>query len=272
MAFKPYFYDNASKRAKAAKLDLERKYGRFSLAQANVLVALGGDGLMLEALSKALKFQMPIYGMNLGHLGARLNKYNPNQLEERIFKAIPCDLNPLKAVGIHKKRQKITPFDVIAWNEVGIMRSNSQASHLLIQVENEEKVVSVGDGHIIATALGSTSYNESAGGHLLGWRERLLTSTSICSISPAIRTYFNDKTKVHITPLDINKRPVKILADNTKRGNVIECDIFMDHTQTAKVLYDESKICEMDKRAKIIIQNRPLVHLINKMQAQLRRI
>ncbi len=272
MVLKPLLYANSSNRATAARLELERRYGNYEPHEANILIALGGDGLMLEALTAAMAYQLPVYSMNLGHVGARLNEYNSNRLEEKISNAVPINVHPLRTQGTYQKGQKLCYFDGIAWNEVGVMRLRSQAAHLLVQVGNKKEFLMIGDGHIIGTPMGSTSYNESAGGHLLGWRESLLSSTSICSISPAIRSYFKDNEKVHITPLNIAKRPVRVCADNATYDNVRECDIFKDFDHYVQVLYDPLKVKQLNRRATIIRCKRPLIHLLNKMQEKLRRI
>lgn len=272
MELKPYLYASVSSRAKAAQMELERRYGNFRPQEANVLVALGGDGLMLEALTEGLKYQLPVYAMNRGHVGAHLNNYEPDRLEEKISEAIKVDLNPLRAMGTYRKGQSRFYFDMVAWNEVSVMRLSSQAAHLLIKVGDEKEFLSIGDGHIIATPLGSTSYNESSGGHLLGWRESLLAGTSICSITPAVRSYFKDQKKVHITPLHTAKRPVQIAADNVCYKNITECDILKDFHHRVQVLYDPSKVEQLDKRAQVIRFKRPFVHLLNKVQEQIRQL
>lgn len=272
MELRPYLYASTSSRAKAAQMELERRYGNFKPQEANVLIALGGDGLMLEALTEGLKHQLPVYGMNRGHVGARLNNYEPDKLEEKISNAVAVDVNPLCAVGTYLNGQARVHFNAVAWNEVSVMRLGSQAAHLLIKVGKEKEFLSIGDGHIIATPLGSTSYNESAGGHLLGWRESLLASTSICSISAAIHSYLNDWEKVHITPLHAVKRPVQIAADNLSYENVMECGIFKDFSRHVQVLYDPSQVERLDRRARIIRFKRPFVRLLNKMQERLRQL
>ncbi len=272
MELKPYLYASVSSRSKAAQAELERRYGNFKPQDANVLIALGGDGLMLEALTEGLKHQLPVYGMNRGHVGAHLNSYDPNILEEKISNAVEVDLNPLRVIGTYQERKERFYFDMVAWNEVSVMRLSSQAAHLLIKVGSEEEFLSIGDGHIIATPLGSTSYNESSGGHLLGWRESLLAGTSICSITPAVRSCFSDQKRVHITPLHTAKRPVQVSADNMSYKNITECDIFKDFNRRVRVLYDPSKAEQLDKRAQVIRFKRPFVYLLNKVNERLRQL
>jgi len=159
------FVANATPEAQKALRLLQRRYGHVPPAEADVVVALGGDGLMLQALHRSLKRQTPIYGMNLGTVGFLMNQYRPAGLIGRIHRARRIALTPLRMIATTTRGQT---REAIAINEVSLFRSSRQTARISISVDRQERLPELYcDGIMVATSAGSTAYNLSAHGPIV---------------------------------------------------------------------------------------------------------
>lgn len=232
------FLASESPEARRALGRLAKLYGNAAPESADVVVALGGDGLMLQALHRFMSAGLPIYGMNRGSIGFLMNDYAEKQLLERLHEAELTSIRPLKmtAIGHDGKTHQ-----GLAFNEVSLLRQRSQAAKLKISVDGQSRLDElICDGLLVATPVGSTAYNLSAHGPILPIGSPLLAITPISAFRPrrwrgAILPH---KAKVKITVLESEKRPVAAVADHIEVRNVHQVEIAEDKKRSVKMLFD----------------------------------
>lgn len=222
---KPKLYFDAdmnNPRAVAAQGELVRAYhGVETPTEADIIVCLGGDGKMLKSMQLGMALDKPVYGMNLGHIGALLNSYSPISLIEYIEDTVEYKAPALKAVG---QTQSGEEFELFAFNEVAFKNLEpSQCADLNIVIGSETHHIR-GDGFLVATPQGSGAYNKNAGGHVLSLKDRLLVATSICSDTP-LRKIMPYKSYIYVAVNNPDKRPILVNADHTRKDNVSYCTI-----------------------------------------------
>ncbi len=224
--------------AREAYSRLEKRYGNADPAKADVIVALGGDGLMLQTLHKFMKSGKPIYGMHRGTVGFLMNEFVETGLVERLAAAHITVIHPLlmqarDAQGrIHEHR---------AINEVSLFRQSAQAAHLRILIDGQERLAElVADGVLVATPAGSTAYNLSAQGAIIPINAPLLALTPISPFRPRRwrGALLPNKAKVTIEVTEAEKRPVAAVADHDEVRSVRNVDIRMDHEISINMLFD----------------------------------
>lgn len=228
----------AAQRARAA---LVARYGETPLRQAAVIVALGGDGFMLETLHATQTREIPVYGMNRGTVGFLLNDFALENLPERIARAQETVLNPL--------RMTATTTDggtaqALAINEVSLLRMGPQAARLRILVDGRERLAElVCDGALVATPAGSTAYNYSAHGPILPIGAEVLALTPIAAFRPRRwrGALLPKGAAVRFEVLDPVKRPVMAEADAQSVGNVAAVDIATDPSIRHRLLHDAGR-------------------------------
>ncbi len=217
---------------------LAERYGNAEPKDADVIVALGGDGLMLQTLHKLMKSGKPIYGMHRGTVGFLMNEFAQDNLAERLTAAHITIIHPLlmrarDAQGrIHEHR---------AINEVSLFRQGAQAAHLRILIDGQERLAElVADGVLVATPAGSTAYNLSAQGAIIPINAPLLALTPISPFRPRRwrGALLPDKAKVTIEVQEADKRPVAAVADHDEVRSVRSVDIEMDHGISLNLLFD----------------------------------
>ena len=211
--------------ARAARDRLVRRYGAVSPAQADIIVALGGDGLMLQALHSNMRRRTPIYGMNLGTVGFLLNTYKEPGLLQRLKKARQVTLTPLRMVATNNRGKTV---DVIAINEVSLLRSSRQTARIAVAVDGRARLPDLHcDGILVATPAGSTAYNLSAHGPILPLGAGLLALTPINAFRPRRwrGALLPRHTEVELTVLDPRKRPVAAAADSVEIANVVKVTV-----------------------------------------------
>lgn len=232
------FVTSAIPEADAAREALVRRYGDVPPADADVIVALGGDGLMLQTLHKFMESGKPIYGMNRGTVGFMMNEYREDDLKELLAAAEESVIHPLamRAVDasgkIHVAR---------AINEVSVFRQTSQAAHLRILVDGKERLAQLdGDGIMVATPAGSTAYNLSAQGPIIPIGAALLALTPISPFRPRRwrGALLPDTAVVTIEVLEPDKRPVAAVADHHEVRFVHRVEIRMEHKVAMRMLFD----------------------------------
>lgn len=224
--------------AKAAQRKLAKRYGASEPDSADVVVALGGDGQMLQTLHKFVSTGIPIYGMNRGSVGFLMNDYSETGLMERLAAAELTSIHPLAMTATSADGKTVKG---IAFNEVSLLRQRSQAAKLRIAVDNHVRLEElICDGVLLATPAGSTAYNLSAQGPILPIDSPMLALTPISAFRPrrwrgAILPH---KAHVTITILEADKRPVAAVADHVEVRNVTTVKIGEDKRRTAKILFD----------------------------------
>jgi NAD+ kinase len=224
--------------AQRARRRLVQRYGDVRPETADVVVALGGDGLMLATLQRFMNSGKPIYGMHRGTVGFLMNEYSERDLLGRLAAARVTVIHPLLmrardvAGRVHRHR---------AINEVSLFRQSYQASRLRILVDGKERLSElVADGVLLATPAGSTAYNLSVQGPIIPIGAPLLALTPISPFRPRRwhGALLPDRARVTIEVLDPAKRPVAAVADHDEVRSVRSVDIGMDHASTMHMLFD----------------------------------
>jgi NAD+ kinase len=225
--------------AQKASADLTARYSTVPLEDADVIVALGGDGFMLQTLHETLQLDIPIYGINRGTFGFLMNEYNIEGLEERIENAMSYNLHPLRMRATCVKGKK---HNFLAINEVSLLRETRQAAKIRITVDEKVRMEElVADGVIVSTPAGSTAYNHSAFGPIIPLGSNVLALTAISAFRP--RRWHgallpHDSTVV----FDIlwhKKRPVSAVADMQEVRDVIQVEISEARDVTFTLLFDK---------------------------------
>lgn len=210
-----------TKEAEAALKTLEKRYGSVPPAQADVIVALGGDGFMLRTLHRYQNLQKPIYGMNRGTVGFLMNEYRSAGLTSLLKRAQAIELHPLRMVATTLKG---TRREALAINEVSLLRETRQTAKIAISVDGKQRLSElICDGVMVATPAGSTAYNLSAYGPILPLGSSLVALTPISAFRPRRwRGALLPRTAaVEFTVLDPQKRPVSAVADDTEVRDVV---------------------------------------------------
>ena len=224
--------------AQAAMRRMRHQYGHVSAGKADVIVALGGDGFMLQTLHRHMELAVPVYGMNRGSVGFLMNDYAEDGLIERLQAARMAVINPLKMVATDDKG-KI--HEALAINEVALFRQTAQAAKIRILVDGTEQMGElVCDGILTATPAGSTAYNLSAHGPILPIRSRLMALTPISPFRPrrwrgAILDW---DTHLDFEIMEADKRPVAATADHDEVRRVLHVSVSAASEIEMKLLYD----------------------------------
>lgn len=227
--------------AQAARERLVALYGEHPIKDAEVLVALGGDGLMLECLHRVLGAGMPVYGMNRGSVGFMMNEFHEENLPARIAEAHPSVLHPLR---MHAVTASGVVEEAMAFNEVSLLRQGRQAAKIRISIDHRERLPElICDGVLIATPAGSTAYNLSAHGPIVPLSANLLPLTPISAFRPRRwrGALLPSSVEVLFEVLEPDKRPVAAVADFTEVRDVISVAVSEDKSLGATVLFDPDR-------------------------------
>jgi NAD+ kinase len=232
------FVASPAPEAELAAQRLKRFYGEHDAQSADVIVALGGDGLMLQTLHSFLGTEKPIYGMNRGSIGFLMNEFREDGLVERILASERSVVHPLnmRAVDIHG-----AVAEARALNEVSLLRQSFQAAKLEISLDGQVRLPElIADGVLVATPTGSTAYNFSANGPILPLNAPLLALTPISAFRPRHwrGALLPDQAKVSVRVLEPEKRPVAAVADHFEHRNAVQIDIAMDRKINLVILHD----------------------------------
>ncbi len=226
--------------AQSAAARLQERRDWVSLDQAEMIVALGGDGFMLQTLHAMLERRriIPVFGMNLGTVGFLMNEWRDKGLDTRIENARAFEVAPLLMEVETVEGERVA---LPAINEVSLLRETRQTAKLEVSV-NDRVVIQelVCDGALVATPAGSTAYNFSAHGPILPLGSSLLALTPISPFRPrrwrgAILT---ENAKIGFRVLDAVKRPVSAVADQREVRDVATVSISIDRSQALKLLFD----------------------------------
>jgi NAD+ kinase len=230
--------------AQEARLRLAHRYGNVPENQAQVVVALGGDGFMLETLHRHLHDGASIYGMNRGSVGFLMNEYSEDDLLERINAAEQAVIHPLRMLARDVHGQN---FDALAFNEVSLLRQTRQTAKLRISVDGKVRLAElVCDGVLLSTPAGSTAYNLSAHGPIIPLDARVLALTPISAFRPRRwrGALLPHTGKVSMEVLEADKRPVSAVADNFEVRDVLQVSIAEDRDVSLTMLFDAGRSLE----------------------------
>ncbi len=224
--------------AQAAQAALARQHGQHAPEDADVLVALGGDGFMLQTLHRHGALGRPVYGMKLGSLGFLMNHYRAEDLMLRIAAAEPAVLRPLEMLAHTESGASVGS---LAYNEVSLLRQTRQAAHIAIDLNGKPRLEElICDGVMLATAAGSTAYNYSAGGPILPLASSVVALTPIAAFRPRRwrGALLKSGTEVRFRVLEPYKRPVSATADSHEVRDVVEVTIRESRDRTVTLLFD----------------------------------
>ena len=217
---------------------LSKIYGSAPLEEAEVIVALGGDGFMLQTLHSTQSMDVPVYGMNCGTIGFLMNEYSTEDLLERLEAAEEEVINPLRMRAV---REDGTKHEALAINEVSLLRAGPQAARLRISIDGKVRMEElVCDGALVSTPAGSTAYNYSAHGPILPIGAEVLALTAMSAFRPRRwRGAVLPKTAtVRFDVLDAAKRPVMADADGRSVRDVVSVEVRSEPKIRHRILFD----------------------------------
>ncbi|QWP75209.1 NAD kinase [Lysobacter sp. K5869] len=226
--------------AQRALAELSGRHGQCEPAEADILVALGGDGFMLQTLHRHGALGKPVYGMKLGTVGFLMNQHAGGGIDvfERLAHAEPAVLRPLEMVA---QTESGATFGSLAYNEVSLLRQTRQAAHLSIDLNGQTRLDElICDGVLVATPAGSTAYNFSAHGPILPLGSAVIALTPIAAFRPRRwrGALLKADTEVRFCVLDPYKRPVSATADSHEVRDVVEVTIRESRDRTVTLLFD----------------------------------
>jgi NAD+ kinase len=233
------FLASTAPAAQLALAELSARYGQFAVDQANVIVALGGDGFMLQCLHEQQGAGLPVYGMNCGTIGFVMNGFQVDGLPERLADSVEEVVLPLSMRAETADGQVTT---ALAINEVSLFRAGPQAAKLKITVDGKERMPElVCDGALVATPAGSTAYNYSAHGPILPIGSDVLALTAVAAFRPRRwrGALLPNSAVVRFDVLEPEKRPVMADADGRRNVRaVISVEVRSDPTVQHRLRFD----------------------------------
>ena len=224
--------------AKAAHHALAAMHGDVSLGEADIIVALGGDGFMLQTLHATMALAAPVYGMNRGTVGFLMNEYHAEDLPERLEEAVEEVINPLTMTALCVDGSM---HEALAINEVSLLRAGPQAAKLRISVDGKVRLKElVCDGALVATPAGSTAYNYSAHGPILPIGSDVLALTAMSAFRPRRwrGALLPKRAVVRFDVIDPAKRPVMADADGKSVRDVASVEIRSEPAVQHRILFD----------------------------------
>jgi NAD+ kinase len=222
----------------AALAALQDVFGKLTPAEADVIVALGGDGFMLQTVHRHMALDKPVYGMKAGTVGFLMNQYRPENLLDRIAAAQPAVLKPLEMIALSEAGSSV---NALAFNEVSLLRQTKQAAKIRVSLNGSVRLEElVCDGVLVSTPAGSTAYNLSAHGPILPLGSEVLAMTPISPFRPRRwrGAILRSGTEVRLEILDHYKRPVSATADSSEVRDIVEVTIRESREKTVTLLFD----------------------------------
>lgn len=226
--------------AQAAASELRRRYEWVPIEQAELVVALGGDGYLLQELHNMLDRHriLPVFGMNLGTVGFLMNEWSADLLENRLMRAKTFTVPPLRMEATTVSGAAVSSFAI---NEVSLLRETRQTAWLEVTVDKRVVLPElVCDGMLVATPAGSTAYNLSAQGPILPLDSSMVALTPISPFRPRRwrGAILPDRTRISFRVLDPVKRPVSAVADQREVRDVARVDVAIDRATPLTLLFD----------------------------------
>lgn len=238
MTRKIAFVASSTPAPQAALAELSARYGSIAISKADVIVALGGDGFMLQTLHATQQIGLPVYGMNRGTVGFLMNAYAPDGLQERLAAAELAMLNPL---DMRAEKVDGSFAQALAINEVSLLRQGAQAAKLRILVDGRERLAElICDGAMLSTPAGSTAYNYSAHGPILPVGAQVLALTPVAAFRPRRwrGALLPRSSRVRFEVVEPEKRPVMADADSRSVRNIVAVDIVSRADIVHRLLFD----------------------------------
>jgi NAD+ kinase len=217
---------------------LSAQYGEASIRDADVIVVLGGDGVMLQTLHQTMDSGIPVYGMNRGSVGFLMNEYRDDDLRGRLAAAVAETLRPLRMTAVTMDGQTAS---ALAINEVSLLRQSYQAAKLRISIDGKVRLEElICDGVMVATPAGSTAYNLSAHGPILPIDAELLALTPVSAFRPRRwrGALLPARATVDFEVLEPEKRPVNAVADHFEVKSVASVTVRESTSSSTTVLFD----------------------------------
>ncbi len=232
------FLASSGKQAITAKNALEKIYDNTSVNDADVIIVLGGDGIMLDTLRQYINRPVKVFGMNRGTIGFLMNEFSKDDLLDRINSATLVTLHPLR-MKVEKNNGDIE--EALAINEVSLLRQTSQTAKIKITIDDTVRMKELlCDGILVSTPAGSTAYNLSAHGPIIPLGAGILAMTPISAFRPRRwrGALLEHGATIKIEALDTEKRPVSASADATEVRDIKSVIINEDRTIDLNILYD----------------------------------
>jgi NAD+ kinase len=243
-SFRLAFVASDRPEAQAARRRLAHIHGHTPEEEADIVVALGGDGFMLEVLHRNLAARRPIYGMNRGSVGFLMNDYSEADLQGRIAAAEPATIHPLRMRAVDAFG---AVHEALAINDVSLLRETYQAAKLRIHIDDRTRLDElICDGALVATPAGSTAYNLSAHGPIIPINAHILALTPISAFRPRRwrGALLSRDAKVTFEVLESEKRPVSAVADNVEVRRVATVEVTEDRATSLVLLFDAGRSLE----------------------------
>tara|TARA_B100000965_G_scaffold183434_1_gene153129 strand:+ start:1025 stop:1792 length:768 start_codon:yes stop_codon:yes gene_type:complete len=235
---KPFFLASNNENAQKKKESLEKKFGTNAVESADVIVVLGGDGFMLEAIKKQMENNLPLFGLNYGSVGFLMNTVNDEDLIQRLDSSQSIKIKPL---SMNAKSTDGSEHSAIAVNEVSLLRETHQAAKIKISIDKHVRLEElVCDGVLLSTPSGSTAYNLSAHGPILPINADVLALTPISAFRPRRwkGAILNNNSEVKFEIIESKKRPVSVVADSTEFRDIESVTIKQDNQKSVQLLFD----------------------------------
>jgi NAD+ kinase len=232
------FTASARPEAQEALRKLRHQYGEAGEDGADIIVALGGDGHMLDTLRRRLIDRKPVYGMHRGTIGFLMNSYDEIDLPQRLEKAETARIRPLIGLARTVSGAVVSEYAI---NEVSLLRQTAQTAQIRILVDGAERLAALScDGVMVATPAGSTAYNLSAHGPILPIGARLLALTPVSAFRPRRwrGALLPHTAEVRFEIIDPERRRVSATADNIETRDVASVDVREDADTTLTMLFD----------------------------------
>ena len=239
-----HFISSNTTEAVKAKKEYINSYSQTEAELADIIIPIGGDGILLKSLHDFNELNKPFFGINYGSVGFLMNSKSNKNLKELIKNSKSTDLKPLKMIAINEDNNT---HESIAYNEVSLMRQSHQASKFQIKINDIKRMNElICDGVLVSTSAGSTAYNLSAHGSILPLDSKLLALTPISAFRPRRwrGALLSEKNIIKISVLNFKDRNVSVTADNIEYRNIKEVTIQSSEDKNCKILFDNNHSIE----------------------------
>ena len=239
-----HFISSNTSEAIKAKEEYINSYSQTDPDLADIIIPIGGDGILLKSLHDFNELNKPFFGINYGSIGFLMNSESNKDLKEVIKNSKSTDLKPLKMTA---KDENNKIYDSIAYNEVSLMRQSHQASKFQIKINETTRMKElICDGVLVSTSAGSTAYNLSAHGSILPLDSKLLALTPISAFRPRRwrGALLSEKNIIEIKVMNSKDRKVSVTADNIEFRNIKEVTIQSSQDRNCKILFDNNHSIE----------------------------
>ena len=239
-----HFISSNTTEAINAKKEYVKSYNQTDPQLADIIIPIGGDGILLKSLHDFNKLNKPFFGINYGSVGFLMNSMSNQNLEELIKNSKSTNLKPLKMIAIDENNNQ---HESIAYNEVSLMRQSHQASKFQIKINNVTRMNElICDGVLVSTSAGSTAYNLSAHGSILPLDSKLLALTPISAFRPRRwrGALLSEKSIIKINVINSKDRQASVTADNIEFRNIKEVIIQSSNDKSCKILFDNNHSIE----------------------------